>query len=341
MEENKSFVEVTDISFIEFSGSHPELLDDLFKQMGFSVREKDGMFFYNIADINFISNPTSGGSAEAFRNKHVRGASAMGFKVGNSQKAYELALSLGAEPAEAADLGIPAIKGVGAAIIYLVDEANEHTLFEKFGFDKTCDKFSANSLARVDHLTHNLHTGGVSRMCKFYEDVFGFSRIRKFDINGKKTGLFSEVVSSANGRVVIPLNESKDDKSQIAEYLEEYNGEGIQHIALLCDDIFDTVGSLKSNGIPFQDTLDTYYEQVEERVPGHGEDMEALQQHRILIDGGEAQGGGLLLQIFTKNSIGPIFFEFIERKGNKGFGEGNFQALFDSIELDQERRGVI
>ncbi|GAB2189048.1 4-hydroxyphenylpyruvate dioxygenase [Sessilibacter sp. MAH1] len=341
MNQQSKYVEVTDISFIEFSGPNPKLLDDLFKQMGFSAHQSADQTFYNISDINFISNPTSGGSAAVFRAKHVRGASAMGFKVANSQQAFELAVSLGAEPVENADLGIPAIKGVGAALIYLVDDEHEAKLFAQYGYVKSRDQFSNCSLSRVDHLTHNLHIGGVARMIHFYETIFGFSRIRKFDINGKKTGLISEVVSSPNGRVVIPLNESKDDKSQIAEYLDEYNGEGIQHIALLTDDIFDTVTTLKFNGIPFQDTLDTYYEQIDERLPGHGEDVAALHKEKILIDGGESQGGGLLLQIFTKNSIGPIFFEFIERKGNKGFGEGNFQALFDSIELDQERRGVI
>jgi len=334
-------VEVLDYSFLEFSGSRPDLLHALFEQMGFSWWSNNDKKLYNIGDIHFISNPSSGGSAEVFRAKHVRGASAMGFKVADAQAAFELAVELGAKPAITTDFAIPAIQGVGASLIYLVDDALEHKLFEQFGFRKGRDTEQANSLLSIDHLTHNLHIGGVDRMCHFYETVFGFERIRKFDINGKQTGLVSEVVSSPNRRVTIPLNESKDDISQIAEFVREYNGEGIQHIALECSDICQTVDALTAAGIPFQDTPETYYELIDERLPGHGQDIESLRQRRILIDGGELQGGGLLLQIFTQNSIGPIFFEFIQREGNQGFGEGNFQALFESIELDQQRRGLL
>jgi 4-hydroxyphenylpyruvate dioxygenase len=174
-----------------------------------------------------------------------------------------------------------------------------------------------------------------------YCDIFNFREIRFFDIEGKKTGLKSRALTSPCGKIRIPINESSDDKSQIAEYLSEYNGEGIQHIALGTDDIYRTVDQLPARGLTLQDTPETYYELIDERLPGHGEDVEALRERRILIDGGEDQGGGFLLQIFSANVIGPIFFEFIQRKGNDGFGEGNFQALFESIELDQERRGVI
>ncbi len=341
MEKDAGYVEVLDYSFLEFSGSRPELLHDLFEKMGFAWKSHGEMKLYNIGNVHFISNPSHGGSAERFRNKHIRGASAMGFKVADSKQAFEKAVQLGAKPAQETDLDIPAIQGVGESLIYLVDDAHEQALFQKFGFTKGVDTHRANAIQAIDHLTHNLHQGGVARMCEFYEKIFGFERIRKFDIDGKKTGLVSEVVESQNGTVTIPLNESKDEISQIAEFVKEYNGEGIQHIALLCDDICSTVDSLSHNGIPFQDTPDTYYEMIDERLPGHGEEVDTLRQRRILIDGGEAQGGGFLLQIFTQNSIGPIFFEFIERKGNEGFGEGNFQALFESIELDQERRGVL
>lgn len=341
MLKDAGYVEVLDYSFLEFSGSQPHLLHELFEKMGFSWKSHGEMKLYNIANVHFISNPTSGGSAERFRAKHVRGASAMGFKVADSQAAFAKALELGAEAAEATDFNIPAIKGVGASIIYLVDEEQERELFERFGFSKGRDTVASNSIQGIDHLTHNLNRGGVARMCDFYEKIFGFERIRKFDIDGKKTGLVSEVVESQNGVVTIPLNESKDEISQIAEFVKEYNGEGIQHIALLCDEICTTVDALSDNGIPFQDTPDTYYEMINDRLPGHSEDIETLRERRILVDGGEKQGGGYLLQIFTQNSIGPIFFEFIQRKGNDGFGEGNFQALFESIELDQERRGVL
>jgi 4-hydroxyphenylpyruvate dioxygenase len=197
----------------------------------------------------------------------------------------------------------------------------------------------ATALSCIDHLTHNVHRGNMNKWAGFYEKLFNFREIRYFDIEGKKTGLFSRAMTSPCGKIRIPINESQDDKSQIEEYLREYHGEGIQHIALSTEDIYGTVDALRANGIQFQDTPDTYYEKVEERVQGHREQLPELQRRRILIDGSDRDG--ILLQIFTTNVIGPIFFEIIQRKGNEGFGEGNFRALFESIELDQERRGVI
>lgn len=339
------YVEVSGLSFLEFSGSHPELLTRLFEQMGLKRgggSDQKNMSLYFQDDIRFISNPGNGGNAEIFRSVHGRGACAMGFKVANGAQAYEQALQLGAEPAEQTDYPIPAIKGVGNSLIYLVDQQAENALFSMLAFTRPeSNAVGETCLQRVDHLTHNLNIGGVEKMSQFYEKIFGFKRIRSFHIEGKKTGLFSQVVASRCGRVIIPLNETKDDQSQIAEFIRDYNGEGIQHIALTSTDIFTTLDKLSANGILFQDTPDTYYERINDRLPGHGENVMALKKSKILIDGGEAQGGGFLLQIFTKNSIGPIFFEYIQRKGNKGFGEGNFQALFDSIELDQERRGVL
>jgi 4-hydroxyphenylpyruvate dioxygenase len=197
----------------------------------------------------------------------------------------------------------------------------------------------AAGLTLIDHLTHNVSRGHMDLWAGFYERLFNFREIRYFDIEGKKTGLFSRAMTSPCGKIRIPINESQDDKSQIEEYLREYHGEGIQHIALFTEDIYDTVDALRSNGVEFQDTPDTYYEGVEARVSGHRESLARMQERRILIDGSAEDG--ILLQIFTKNVIGPIFFEIIQRKGNEGFGEGNFRALFESIELDQERRGVI
>ncbi|MFT3928818.1 MAG: 4-hydroxyphenylpyruvate dioxygenase [Spongiibacteraceae bacterium] len=344
MRNELKFVEVSGISFLEFSGNRPHLLTSLFEKMCFKkVGEiaSRNLSLYKQGEAVFISNPSSDGNAELFRSVHNRGASAMGFRVENSAAAFELAVKLGASPATITDYDIPAIKGVGQSLIYLVDDAHEKALFAAFGYDSSRDEEPVAALTKIDHLTHNLKIGGVERMCEFYETIFGFNRVRSFHIEGKKTGLYSEVVASRCGRVIIPLNESKDDISQIAEFVREYNGEGIQHIALLSDDIYQSVDQLNANGIPFQDTPDTYYERVDNRLPGHSESVEELRRRRILIDGGDAQGGGFLLQIFSKNSIGPIFFEFIQRKGNRGFGEGNFQALFESIEIDQERRGVL
>jgi len=345
MNASKNFVEVSGLSFIEFSGSKPKLLTDLFEKMGLKIGGKTilkNISLYFQEDIRFISNPSNGGNAELFRSVHGCGASAMGFKVENGDKAYKLALALGAEPADLTDYPIPAIKGVGKSLIYLVDEEAENKLFSMLEFVKSMPNATGETcLQRVDHLTHNLNIGGVERMSQYYERIFGFIQIRSFHIEGKKTGLYSQVVASRCGKVIIPLNETKDEKSQIAEFIRDYNGEGIQHIALTSSDIYKTLKKLTVNGILFQDTPDTYYDLIDSRLPGHGENIEELRNDRILIDGGEEQGGGFLLQIFTKNSIGPIFFEYIQRKGNQGFGDGNFQALFDSIELDQERRGVL
>jgi 4-hydroxyphenylpyruvate dioxygenase len=196
-------------------------------------------------------------------------------------------------------------------------------------------------LISIDHLTHNVHRGRMSEWANFYERLFNFREIRYFDIEGKLTGLKSQAMTSPCGKIRIPINESTDDKSQIQEYLSAYHGEGIQHIALSAGDIYHTVESLRTKGVPFQTVPDTYYEQIDERLPGHGEDVARLAADRILIDGAPTEGGGLLLQIFTQTVIGPIFFEIIQRRGNEGFGEGNFRALFESIELDQIRRGVL
>ncbi len=331
------------LAFVEFSGSKPALLRSLFSQMGlqqYDHRRDTEVSLHHSGQIVFISNPSNGGNAEHFRAHHGRGVSAIGFSVENGPAALHQALLLGAEAAEISDHPIPAIKGVGESLIYLVDDQARRELIKGFTAADLPEQ-TFNKLQRVDHLTHNLHQGGIARMKDFYKRVFGFESVRNFDIEGKKTGLYSEVVASACGNIIIPLNETKDDKSQIAEYLREYNGEGVQHIALETEDIYTTVKALRAADIEFQDTPDTYYELVDGRLPGHGESVASLYGERILIDGGEHQGGGFLLQIFTKNSIGPIFFEYIQRKGNQGFGEGNFQALFESIELDQERRGVL
>src|SRR5690606_13788073 len=266
------FVQVHDIAFLEFSGSQPRLLLKLFKQMGFvqvGRHKEKPITLHRQGHIHFISNPSSGGNAELFRAVHYRGASAMGFKVSNSQQAFELAVKLGAVPATTTDYDIPAIRGVGQSLIYLVDDEAEKRMFGELGYSREYVKDEAHRLERIDHLTHNLNRGGVERMCGFYEKIFGFKRVRSFHIEGKKTGLYSEVVASPCGRVIIPLNETKDDKSQIAEFIREYNGEGIQHIALLSDNIYKTVDGLSANGVPFQDTPDTYYEKIDQRLPGH------------------------------------------------------------------------
>jgi 4-hydroxyphenylpyruvate dioxygenase len=269
--------------------------------------------------------------------------------VRDAAKALKLAVERGAKEVKGAvgpmELNIPAIEGIGGSYLYLVDMYGAREIYDVdfVPIPGAAEREASNNagLTYIDHLTHNVQRGNMKKWADFYERIFNFREIRYFDIEGKVTGLFSKAMTSPDGKIRIPLNESQDDKSQIAEYLDQYHGEGIQHIALGSDDIYQTVDILRGRGIPFQDTPDTYYELVDDRVKGHGEPTAELEKRRILVDGAPTEGQGLLLQIFTQNVIGPIFFEIIQRKGNEGFGEGNFKALFESIELDQMRRGVI
>ncbi|MHA7816341.1 MAG: 4-hydroxyphenylpyruvate dioxygenase [Pseudohaliea sp.] len=337
--------------FVEYAAPDPELLRDLFTRMGFPAvahhRTKD-VTLHRQGDINFIINAEPDSFARRFAAEHGPCACAMAFRVKDARVALARARDMGAtiinEPVGPMELNIPAIEGIGGSRLYLVDRYGDQTIYDvdfaPLPQAETTEQ-SGTGLTYIDHLTHNVHRGNMDTWAGFYEKLFNFREIRFFDIEGKKTGLKSRALTSPCGKIRIPINESSDDKSQIAEYLSEYNGEGIQHIALGTDDIYRTVDQLRARGLTLQDTPETYYELIDERLPGHGEDVTALRERRILIDGGEDQGGGFLLQIFSANVIGPIFFEFIQRKGNDGFGEGNFQALFESIELDQERRGVI
>jgi 4-hydroxyphenylpyruvate dioxygenase len=267
----------------------------------------------------------------------------MAFRVADAAAAYNRALELGARPgpvtAGPMELNIPSIVGIGGSLIYLVDRYGERTIYDVDFVPAPPSRVVDTRLSRIDHLTHNVRRGNMNLWAGFYERLFNFREIRYFSIEGRETGLFSRALTSPCGRIRIPINESQDDKSQIEEYLNEYKGEGIQHIALGSDDIYASVDALRSLGVEFQETPATYYEGVDARVTGHRERLDELERRDILIDGSADQG--ILLQIFTKNVIGPIFFEIIERKGNDGFGEGNFKALFESIELDQKRRGVI
>jgi 4-hydroxyphenylpyruvate dioxygenase len=243
------------------------------------------------------------------------------------------------------ELNIPAIEGIGGSNLYLVDRYGAQEIYD---VDFKAIEDAEGAMARadagltyIDHLTHNVFRGNMGRWADFYERIFNFREIRYFDIEGKQTGLFSKAMTSPCGKIRIPLNESQDEHSQIEEFLKDYHGEGIQHVALGSADIFASVEAMRDRGVRFQDTPDTYYEQLGARVPGHGESLQRLRADRVLVDGAPTEGQGLLLQIFTENMIGPIFFELIQRKGNEGFGEGNFKALFESIELDQIRRGVL
>jgi 4-hydroxyphenylpyruvate dioxygenase len=343
--------------FVEYAAPDAALLHALFKTMGFTAvarHKRIAATLYRQGDINFVVNEQPGSFAAEFAEAH--GPCAVGFaiRVKDAAQAFNDAKASGAKPHAAAPaqlpFAVPTIEGIGGSVLYLVDDypgsarASGDFYAKDFEYLPGIERApSGVGLQYVDHLTHNVHQGQMATWAGFYEKLFNFREIRYFDIKGVKTGLLSKAMTSPDGKVRIPINESADDKSQIAEYLRQYKGEGIQHIALHTDDIYGTVTAMRAAGVDFQVTPDTYYEMVDERVPKHGEDLARMQKLSILIDGNpeDDQGKHLLLQIFTQNCIGPIFFEIIQRKGNEGFGEGNFRALFLSIERDQMRRGVI
>ena len=335
--------------FVEYCSPEPEKLGRLFEQMGFAAvarhRAKD-VTLYRQGDVNFILNSEPGSFAAEFAKEHGPSACAMAFRVRDAAVAFAVALERGATEVAnhvgPMELNIPTLRGIGNSRLYLVDRYGAKGSIYDVDFVPIAGAAAAPvGLTYIDHLTHNVFQGNMDRWAGFYEDVFNFREVRYFDIEGKLTGLHSRAMTSAEGKIRIPINESADDKSQIAEFLRDYHGEGIQHIALGTDDIFASVEALAARGVGFMNTPDSYYEALDARVPGHGEDVARLRANRILLDGAPTEDQGLLLQIFTDTVIGPIFFEIIQRKGNEGFGEGNFKALFDAIEEDQIRRGVL
>jgi len=342
--------------FVEYTAPDPKALGRLFQSLGFAAvarhRSKD-VTLYRQGDVNFVVNAEPDSFAQGFARLHGPSVCAIALRVADAGQAYRRALKLGAWGVEnrpgPMELNIPAIKGIGDSLIYLVDRYGaEGTIYDVdfkpvpgAGPDQRNWAHEGVGLGYIDHLTHNVHRGRMAEWADFYARLFNFREIRYFDIEGKLTGLKSKAMTSPCGKIRIPINESSDDKSQIQEYLSAYRGEGIQHIALGTEGIFAAVEALRAQGVAFQDVPDAYYDAVDKRLPGHGEDLARLKRNRILIDGAPTQGGGLLLQIFTSTVIGPIFFEIIQRKGNEGFGEGNFKALFESIELDQIKRGVL
>jgi len=347
--------------FVEYAASDPQALGALFETMGFRAvarhRHKN-VTLYRQGGVSFIVNAEPDSFARRFARLHGPSICAIAFRVQDAASAYRRALELGAWGFDSRsgpmELNIPAIKGIGDSLIYFVDrwrgkdgaapggigDIDIYDVdFAPFPGAETAPR--GCGLTVVDHLTHNVHRGRMKEWADFYERLFGFREIRYFDIEGKVTGVKSKAMTSPCGKIRIPINEEGVERAgQIQEYLDQYHGEGIQHIALATDDIHATVEAMRARGVEFLDTPDTYYELVDRRLPGHGEDLARLRTNRILVDGAP-QGGGLLLQIFTKTVIGPIFFEIIQRKGDEGFGEGNFKALFESIELDQMRRGVL
>ncbi len=338
--------------FVEFTSPDPRSLAAVFEAMGFAAvarhRSKNVLRFKQ-GGVDFILNMEPEGQAAEFRGRHGPSINAMAFRVRDAAHALRGALERGAREVRGKvgpmELNIPAIEGIGGSYLYLVDRYGAQEIYDVdfISLEGAAERERAAGagLTYIDHLTHNVHRGHMDAWADFYQRVFNFRQIRYFAIEGKATGLVSRAMTSPDGGIRIPLNESQDEQSQIEEFLQVYRGEGIQHVALGTDDIYATVDRMRARGVKFQETPDSYYEAVGRRVPGHGEDLARLRERGILIDGAPTRGQGLLLQIFTQNVVGPCFFEIIQRKGNEGFGEGNFKALFESLELDQVRRGVL
>jgi 4-hydroxyphenylpyruvate dioxygenase len=345
--------------FVEFAAPDPDAMGAVFERMGFvriAKHRHKRVFLYRQGQINFVINAEPGSFGQRFARLHGPSVCAIAFRVEDAAAAYARAVQLGAWGFDGRsgpmELNIPAIKGVGDSLIYLVDRwrgkngAADGAIGNIGIYDVDFEPLPSAEhapvgvgLVEIDHLTHNVHRGRMREWAEFYERIFNFREVRYFDIEGKMTGVRSKAMVSPCGLIRIPINEEGGDTAgQIAEYLEAYHGEGIQHIALSAGDLVASVDALRTRGVALLDTPDTYYELVDKRIPGHGRDVAALAQRKILIDGTPSE---LLLQIFSHNQCGPIFFEFIERLGNQGFGEGNFKALFESIELEQMRRGVL
>ena len=340
--------------FVEFASPTPGVLETMFERMGFghvaTHRSKD-VALYRQGEINFIVNREPKSAAYYFAAEHGPSACGMAFRVRDSHTAYARALELGAQPLEMPtgpmELRLPAIRGIGGAPLYLIDRFDDgKSIYDiDFAFLPHAERRPrGHGLRVIDHLTHNVYRGRMAYWASFYERIFNFRELRYFDIKGEYTGLTSRAMTAPDGRIRIPLNEEASKSTgQIEEFLMKFNGEGIQHIALLTDDLVDTLDRLRASGVPLMAPPPaTYYEMLDERLPGHGLDVGALQSRGILLDG-STEGGTqrLLLQIFSDALFGPVFFEFIQRKGDEGFGEGNFKALFESLERDQLRRGVI
>lgn len=341
-------LELCGFEFIEFV-SEENALDPVFSAIGFSKVAKHkskNTYLWRQGNINIILNYQPESYASYFFNEHGPSACAMGFRTRNAANAFKKAVEIGAEPIHSKigpmELNIPAIKGIGGMPIFLVDRDIYENDFEFFeGIDHHPQ---GTGLNEIDHLTHNVYKGRMEYWANFYEKIFNFQEIRYFDIKGEYTGLTSKALTAPDGKIRIPLNEDSDKgNGQIAEFLADFNGEGIQHIAFITDDLLGTWDKLKALGLKFMTPPpNTYYEMLPDRLPEHGEPTEELQKRGILLDGSTKEGEKkLLLQIFSENMIGPVFFEFIQRKADDGFGEGNFKALFESIERDQIRRGVL
>lgn len=335
--------------FVEFAHEDPQQLRDLFTKMGYihtANHKNKAVELWQQGDITYVINNEPGTHGYEFVKEHGPCAPSMGWRVVDAQHAFDHAVAKGAEPYTGPKtMDVPAIKGIGGSLIYFIDQYYEANPYNA-EFDWIAKTHPEGvGFHYLDHLTHNVHKGNMDVWFRFYGDLFNFKEIRFFDIEGKHSGLLSRALTSPCGRIRIPINEDRGETGQIVEYLKRYNGEGIQHIAVGAHDIYDATDEIAARGLKFMPSPPaSYYDLSKTRVVDHDEPLDRMKTHGILIDGEGVVDGGetrILLQIFSKTVIGPIFFEFIQRKGDDGFGEGNFKALFESIEADQIARGVL
>ncbi|WP_448568199.1 4-hydroxyphenylpyruvate dioxygenase [Thalassotalea ganghwensis] len=348
MMDNNNPLNLCGIEFTEYATPDVTFMDKVFTDFGFSKTKKfkgKDITYYNQNDIHFLLNREPSGFAAGFAKQHGPSICSMGWRVKNAQQAFDIAVERGAKPANDTtnkDLPYPAIFGIGDSLIYFIDQWGDTGSIYEDDFEQLSDPVIVEDkgFLAIDHLTNNVHKGTMQQWADFYKNVFGFSEVRYFDIKGQKTALLSYALQSPCKTFCIPINEGKDDNNnQIDEYLDEYKGPGVQHLAFLTDDLVASLDKLDKSSIQTLNIMPEYYDSIFDRVPWVKEDKEKIRQHQILVD--SQADNTYLLQIFTKNLFGPIFIELIQRVNDQGFGEGNFQALFDSIELDQMERGVI
>lgn len=338
----KNNIGLEGIAFVEFATNKPEWMTKLFFEFGFSLLKKHqtkNIQYFKQNNIQLFMNAEANSFGGQFTEAHGPSICSMGWKFSDAEKAYKLAVSKGAKPASKKDYDVPAIFGIGDSLIYFLDNKNMGQGWDSLGF-KNLPKQIINpskGYLEIDHLTNNVYKGTMGQWAEFYKNIFEFTDVRYFDIKGKQTGLVSHALRSPDGSFCIPINEADEKKSQINEYLDQYNGPGIQHLAFLTKDILTSLKQMKDSSVQMLDIDKDYYKTAFQRAPGLKQSKEEVEQFSVLVDGDEH---GYLLQIFTQNIIGPIFFEIIQRENNLSFGEGNFQALFNSIEREQEKRGV-
>lgn len=339
---------VSGFEFVEFAAPDASLLHNLFKRMGFLAvarHRSEPITLYRQGDIDFLVNESQNGFTAEFAAAHGPCCTGFALRVDNAADAYAALLEKGAEQhpdSNRASVNCPVISGIGGSQLFLADRQNGHMLDDYFvNIDGVDPHPKGYGLTFIDHLTHNVIDGNMDDWADFYQRFFNFFEVKYFDIKGQQTGLRSRAMTAPDGCISIPINESSDPKSQINEYIEEYQGEGVQHIALYTDNIYETIEAMHKNSVNFLDTPNTYYDVIDVRIPDHGENVDRMRANKILIDAEPKDSSKQLLQIFTETNIGPIFFEIIQRKGNEGFGEGNFTALFEAIERDQQKRGVL